>query len=284
MDNDNDDIADRPLSDDPEENLRMENELLRLKLKAELGAEPYCDSGAGPEIENEFLKNVLAFEHNFANSKPTKVFDLLGRPDFKKADELTDSQLEQALQELMELMNEKNMDVYFGDGPDSRTRYNFITEELFEHETTFISMPGMVTNFDYEEFHPNHKNDIENRAAEFLHQWFKRDFAENSWELADQFVQPNGQTLTKAEFLRSLKNVFDAYTSFSDEQHKFLDISFRLDESNGTGLGHAEGVVKYKATLENGGNIILSGPFKFYLALEYGWWSIFHVIFPGFQY
>ena len=35
--NNNDDLTNEPLSDDPEENLRMENELLRLKLQAELG-------------------------------------------------------------------------------------------------------------------------------------------------------------------------------------------------------------------------------------------------------
>ena len=55
---------DLPLSIDPEENLRMENEILKLKLKAELGTEPHFMNNVPSEIENEFLKNVLAFEHS----------------------------------------------------------------------------------------------------------------------------------------------------------------------------------------------------------------------------
>ena len=47
------------LSDDPEENMRMENELLQLKLKAELGAETYISGNFPPSVENDFLKNEL---------------------------------------------------------------------------------------------------------------------------------------------------------------------------------------------------------------------------------
>ena len=57
-----DDLFDKPLSDDPEENLRMENELLRLKLQAELGADPHMINPVDPEIENIFLKNIFNFE------------------------------------------------------------------------------------------------------------------------------------------------------------------------------------------------------------------------------
>lgn len=46
---------DLPLSNDPEENLRMQNELLRLKVRAELGAIPQI-------TDSEFLKNMLQFE------------------------------------------------------------------------------------------------------------------------------------------------------------------------------------------------------------------------------
>ena len=280
----NDDLTDFPLSDDPEENLRMENELLRLKLKAELGAESHNITDIDPEIENAFLKNVLAFEHNFAGSKPAKVFDLLGKPDFIRAIDLTDDLIEQALQQITDLLAENNMEVYFGDGYDSRTKYNFITEELFEHETTVISMPGMTTHFDYEEFHPNHKKDIENRTIDFLSQWFKRDVSEKSWELADQFILPDRRILGKADVVAKMKLIFDAYTAFTDEKYKIFDVGFQLDEEEGTGMGHAEGGAIYNAVLENGENMLVKGQFKFYLTLEHGWWSICHIIFPGFEY
>jgi hypothetical protein len=280
----NDDISDFQLSEDPEENLRMENELLRLKLKAELGAESHNITDIDPEIENAFLKNVLAFEHNFANAKPAKVYDLLGKPDFIRVVDLTDELIEQALEEVTGLLAENNMEVYFGDGYDSRTKYHFITEELFEHETTFVAMPGMTTHFDYEEFHPNHKKDIENRTIDFLTQWFKRDVSEKSWELSGQFILPDRTILSKAEVVAKMKMIFAAYNAFTDEKYKIFEIGFELDEEEGTGMGHAEGAAIYNAVLENGENMLIKGQFKFYLTLEHGWWSICHIIFPGFEY
>jgi len=280
--NNHNDMPDQPLSDDPEENLRMENELLRLKLQAELGAKPYTSSQIDPEIENEFLKNILAFEQNWANAKPAKVYDLLGRPEFKKTDDLDDIEIEDELERINELLSEKNMEVYFGDDYDSRLQYRFITEELFDHETTITPMKGMTTHFDYEEFHPNHKKDIENRAMEFISEWFKRSFDDKSWELADQFILPDRKILSKAEVVAQLKRIFDAYTVFKDEKHKIIDIGFQIDEH--TGVGHAEGGVKYEAVLESGETVRLGGPFKLYMTLEGGWWSIFHIVFPGFEY
>jgi hypothetical protein len=280
----NDDITNQPLSDDPEENLRMENELLRLKLQAELGGQSFTSGKLGPEIENEFLKNVMAFEQNWANSKSSKVYDLLGKPGFKKCDDLNDSEIEEELEKITDLLAKKNMEVYFGDDDeyDSRTRYHFITEELFDHETTFAPMPGMTTHFDYEEFHPNHKTDIQRRAEEFLSEWFKQSLNEKSWELADQFILPDRKILSRAEVAMRLKNIFDAYTVFIDEKYKIIDVGFELEGY--TGLGHAEGVVKYDAVLENGESVRISGPFKLYMTLETGWWSIFHIVFPGFKY
>ncbi|MDP9081252.1 MAG: hypothetical protein M3O71_27885 [Bacteroidota bacterium] len=69
MKNENDDLTDRLLSDDTEENLRMENELLRLKLRAEFGSELHDTGNLPPDIENEFLKYVFAAEQNHAKLK-----------------------------------------------------------------------------------------------------------------------------------------------------------------------------------------------------------------------
>ena len=281
MDNKNE-SPDLPLSDDSEENLRMENELMKLKLQAELGAKSFSASEIDPEIENAFLKNVMAFEQNWASAKPAKVYDLLGKPDFKRSDELDDEELEMALDQLCDLMSEKHMEVYFDDEVDSRTRYHFITEELFDHESTFIPMEGMTTCFDYEEFHPNHKKDIERRAEEFITQWFKRTLDEKCWELAQDFILPDRKILSRAEVVAQCKKIFDAYTGFEDGEFKVIDVGFQLEEY--TGLGHAGGVVKYEAGLENGETVRIGGPFKLYMAFEGGWWSIFHIIFPGFTY
>jgi len=276
------DPDDLPLSDDPEENLRMENEILRLKLKAELGAESHSMSNIPSEIENIFLKNVLNFEHAAAGAKQIKVYDLLKRPDFKPADEMNDKDLEFALKKITALMIKKNIAVDFSGTYDSRTKYKFITEELFEHETNDFLIPGMFMHFDYEEFHPNHKLDIEHRAIGFLSQWFDRSLDNLSWELSDSFVLPDRKILSRDQVAEKLKNTFDCYIAFTDYKYVIDDIHFELQKD--FGMGHAEGKVKYTAVLENNEKIVLAGPFKLYLSFEHGWWAIVYFVFPGFEF
>ena len=140
----------------------------------------------------------------------------------------------------------------------------------------------MIRHFTYEEFHPNHKLDIENRTMEFLSHWFDRSFDEHSWELSDAFILPDGKILSKAEVSKKLKTVLDCYTDFTDCKYSIDDIRFELN--NDTGMGHAEGTVKFNAILENHEVKSFEGPFKLYLSLDTEWWSIFYFVFPGFEF
>jgi hypothetical protein len=278
----NDELPDQPLSNDPEENLRMENELMKLKLQAELGAQSHSFSELDPAIENEFLKNVMAFEQNFAKAKPAKVFDLVGKPAFKKSADLNDEEIEQELGRITDLLAEKNIEIYFGDDDayDSRTRYHFITEDLFEHETTFPPMPGMTTYFDYEEFHPNHKKEIEKRALKFLSAWIEKDIKDCSWELAHHAILPDKKILSKAEVVTQIEHIFSFSTGFTDAHHEIFDIGFDLN----AGMGHAEGGIKYGVVLKNGETVPVGGAFKLYFSLESEYWSIVYMVLPGFKY
>jgi hypothetical protein len=278
MHTDNDGV-DEPLSEDPEENLRLENQLLHLKLKAELGAESQSFEGVPPEIENEFLKNVLAFEHASANAKQVTLYEYLGEPPFTAASELDNEAIETALEEIEAFLGEKNIAADFIAEYDSRTKYTFITEELFGHEVDDFMLPGMVMHFTYEEFHPNHKMDIENRAKRFLDDWFEQKFNEYSSELAYTFILPDGRTLKKTEVLEKFQYFFDSYTAFTDYDYTIADMAFELQGENG--MGYAQGFLKYNAVLESNETITIEGPFKLYFALEYECWSIFYFVFPG---
>ena len=269
-------------SDDPQENLRMENELLKLKLQAQFGAKLGNGGDLPPEIENEFLKNVYAFEQNLGDYKPIKVVDLLEKPDFPKAVNLDDDSLEREYGRLMELMEKKSIAVDFIRPRNERFMYQFITEELFDHETD-NSMPGMTMHFIYEEFHADHELDIQNRTDDFLRDWFRKEFNEFSSELGYQFILANGQTLTREETLTKIQILFDCYTSFANCQVAMQEIKFQWNDETQTGMGHSEGGVKYDAVLENGETVHFEGPFKLYLSNEDGWWSIFYFVFPGFE-
>ncbi len=269
-------------SEDPAENLRMENELLKLKLQAQFGATLGENETLPPDIENQFLKNVFAFEQNLGDYKPIKVVDLLEKPDFPKATNLDDDSLKREYNRLMELMEKKSIAIDFIRPREERFKYQFITEELFAHETG-NSMPGMTTHFIYEEFHADHDLDIRNRTDDFLRDWFRKEFNEFSSELGYQFILPNGQTLTREEMLAKIKNVFDSYRIFKNCQVALNDVRFQWNDETQTGMGHAEGGVRYDAVLETGETLHFEGPFKLYLSNEDGWWSIFYFVFPGFE-
>ncbi|MEO8150831.1 MAG: hypothetical protein ABI723_24575 [Bacteroidia bacterium] len=281
------DNTNQPLSDNPDENMRMENELLKLKMKAQFGEafQMSNDSELPPEVENEFLKNVIAFEEAHQHIKYVKVFELLGKPAYKESNTLSDKEVSEELERIESIMEEHKMALDVLAKYDDRTIYKFITEELFEHETETgeDSLPGMTNHFIYEEFHPNHKYDINRRAEEFLADWFEQKFSEYSWELGSTFVLPDRCLLTKQEFLDKIKLVFDSYTKFINCKYIIAEISFQLDDETGMGMGRAEGGVKYDAVLENGELVQIEGPFKLYMSMEDNWWNIIYFVFPGFE-
>lgn len=280
--------ADNPekFSNDPKENLRIENEILRIKIKTELGGDYESDENLPPELENEFLKNILAFEHRYSKIKMIKIADLLGNPTIVKAAKMDDETIAKAYNDLEELLAQKNIVVEFTKPRDERFKYRFITEELFEHETDDMEVPGMTKYFNYEEFHPDHEAEITEYAIKFLADWFLRKTDAAKWYMDDQFLQPDGKKFTKDEMIASFKKVFAAYISFEDCGYAMDDVQFEMN-SNATevneGMGFAEGMVKYTAVLENGERKPFEGPFKFYFSRAFGRWRIYFFYLTGFN-
>lgn len=276
-------MREEKFSDNPEKNLRIENEILKLKMQAESKA-VFGESGdISPQIENEFLLHVQQFEEAWKDVKYLKVHDLIGNSDFKKSEELSDSEVKEGLKKILKLLNEHDINLDVLGEYEPRTIYSFITEELFEHETDDLQLPGMSKNFIYEEFHPNHKMSIEESAKNFVNHWFEKSFDEYSWELKDLFVLNDGIVINKEKVLKKINDVFESFTSFSNCQFIIAETSFQWNEEEKKGLGHAEGGVQYDAMMENGETIHFEGTFKLYMSNEDYCWSIFYFVFPGFQ-
>lgn len=273
-----------PFSDDPQENLRIENEILRLKMQAESGAFFGGDAtNLPPEIENEFLHNVQAFEDAWKNVSYVTVYEFIGRPPFRKEAELTDGEVVGELEKLQATMNEKNVFLDTMADYEPRLIYKFITEELFAHETDDLRLPGWTKNFTYEEFHPNHEMDIRRTAQGFLDRWFEKRFNEESFELAPQIVTPEGKVFTRDEVIQKLCHCLDSYVSFTNIQFAGSNTACEWNEQEKRGLGHAEGMFRYDAQTESGERMHIEGPFKLYMAAEEGFWRIFYFVFPGFS-
>jgi len=269
-------------SDDPNENLHIENEILKLKMQAESNAFIVTDEDLPPDIEHLFLQSVQQWEDAYQQVKSIKVYDLIKRPEYRPGFTLNDDEISRELERITEIMMDNYTCLHVEGKYAPRTIYTFITEELFDHETDDMQLHGMIHNFSYEEFHPNHELDIQRRAMDFFEDWFERKFNEYSWELDEVFIHPDGFSFSKQEVLIKIEKIFECYTLFSNVQFAFGETSFQFDDAQGTGLGHAEGQVKYNAIMENGEVVHIEGPFKLYMSNEYNWWNIFYFVFPGF--
>ena len=74
-------------SPDEEENLKNENEFLKMKLMLEQGAQfetMKTDGGLPADIENQFLRNIMEYEKQAAERKMIKVYDKIERPNHFK--------------------------------------------------------------------------------------------------------------------------------------------------------------------------------------------------------
>lgn len=167
-------------NDDELEKLRVENELKKMKLILEHGAiisDQQGEKPIHPEIENQFLNSIQAFEDNFENAQLIKVYDFIERPDFIPVDAIADQQISTELKSVMNILNENGISLDTICEVEEREIYRFVTEELFNYEMDNVRIPGMVNCFIYEDFHPNVEYDIKNAAEEGVASFLNKDAA-----------------------------------------------------------------------------------------------------------
>ena len=72
------------------EMLRHENELTRLKIKAEFGVDIKETDSLNPAVENIWLNNILEFERAVMKNEKITIAELMGNPVFKKVNDIPD--------------------------------------------------------------------------------------------------------------------------------------------------------------------------------------------------
>lgn len=276
---------DEKFSNDENENLRIENELLRIKLAAQYGEAFQMDSNAGlpPEIENQFLKNILAFEENYESVELTTVYEKIGKPSYKSIDDLSPSEISEELNRIKAIMEAHHIVLDFCDGPyPDEEIYKFITQELFTHEIDSVPLLGMNWNFIYEEFHPNNKAEITKNTHQFLEHWLNRNFNEYSSELDYNMITADGKQIKRDELIKKMSPFFDSFERFENDGYN-VDMIDVQEQEDGRAMGFSEGMYKYDAIMENGESIHFEGPYKLYMRREDNYWSIFYFVMPGFK-
>ena len=114
--------------------IRHENEEKKKQLIEEHGAffgNMTNENNLPPEIESQFLDNIKAFENEFQSAKQIQLYDFLGKPNYRKLEELTDAEVSKELERIMKLMSNNQVSLDTICEVDDRELYRFITEELF---------------------------------------------------------------------------------------------------------------------------------------------------------
>lgn len=263
------------------EDIRLENEIKKIKLSLEYGMDlsnQLNDPDLPPEVEGQFLDYIQQFEAQFAQQKTILVYDLAGKPEWKRADEIPDSEINSELDRIITILHEHSISIETICDVEERELYRFITEELFLQETNDIQIEGMTHGFIYEEFHPNHDYDIKNRCKEFI------DFVlSNKEELPDCWalgadMQTGGKTFSKEEFRHALSFFRDSFSSFSIREFDNDCVGINELKDRGT----ASYNIDYSGNIEGSAESMdFKGKCTFHLECEHGWWVVSGFEIPG---
>lgn len=162
-----------------EEQLRAENDFLKMKLMLQHGAEfdERERHELPPELENEFLNHVADFEKQYAEAKRIRLVEKLGQPtQFLPAERIPDDEIDISWQKLSTFLNQNGFELSAcSPRVSSRELYRFTLEELFEEEVDDINIPGMISGFIYDEFHPDPVYESENVVERFFRSVFTQE-------------------------------------------------------------------------------------------------------------
>lgn len=271
-------------STDHQDNLHAENDFLKMKLMLERGAQFGSAYGVNlpPEIENEFLKNIIAIEQQFDNRKTITVYDKIGKPaNYKPVNDICGDEIDNAYELLLQELAKHGIQlIACSPNVPVKELYRFVLEELFECEIDEIEIEGLVQTFIYDDFHPD---DIyENTIAakdECMAYILGKEPMKWMCHFKNQDIQLNGhKELTKDEF----KIIVNLYKQAYDD----IEIK-ELKESGCTVNGSFSCVTGTYTVVARTGkeSCIISGEWKvgFEKIEALGYWYICNVQIQGLQ-
>jgi hypothetical protein len=232
-----------PIDDDFQDRIqRILNEKKKDDLRAQYGMQLEGHSeDISPQAEGEWLDYITEFEQQFENAKQITVRERIGNPVVRSLAEIPDSELEAELDNLFELLYQNNIAIDFIHEQDDREVYRFITEELLNETTDDIRIPGMVSHFIYEEFHPNDRDDVEQAAHEFLYALFKQELKATDSMFyhivsIENMHDSDGNPISQEQFKKMVVDFYEAYPIITEHSIEVTEVT--LDGDNATADVH----------------------------------------------
>lgn len=258
--------------------IEAENNLLKVKLQLEHGMQMDHTTELDPELENQWLKSVYAFEQQYKQAKKTSVYEYIGQPPFRKWDALSAEELRKELQVIQIVMENKGVQLDCICEYDDAVIYKFITEELFQHEMDDMGLSGMTCHFIYEEFHPNHDYDIRKQSNQFLEAIFSRhwDSEYHRYLLAPK-VSCSGEAHDRSHISSFIKTFQEAHAAFCVKESYVTEVAIDVEHMR----ANVKMALSVTGKMKQGDRIRYEGDCSLEFLREDDYWSItrFHV--PG---
>jgi len=255
--------------------LNEENKKKKKELKEKFGGEFYKEeSNLSPEIESQFLNNVMKFEEEWENAEEVEMYEYLGKPRFEKLKNIKNAELPLKIDEVLDIYNRNNINIDIIEEEDVSDEdfYKYLTEELPKHKFYPMPISGMTTNYIYEEFHPNDKLDSKDAIEHLIY-----DFLNNSEYKALHIAKEKplsiaGKIVSKEKFIESFAALFEDVDKLIVRE----EVLFNKIEITDKSKVEADLILRYKqksTTSEKSGGKEIDKIFSFVFELvrsEYG--------------
>jgi hypothetical protein len=263
----------------PEENLRADNELAALNLEMNYGATVHIGDEAPPEVIQQFLANVAAFESmHQGEGGETTVYKRLGEPPFAVPGLLEKTTLPGEIERLSGLLEQNGLVVLRPDDLDDLDFYTFIIEDIFPHSVPATHIPGMVTCLDYADFYPDEKWIIGQVAEAFLLDLLhlKKPF---TGTLLSETCRDDHNVITRAQALQIIAD-------FRSRYETVVPVGFGLEQliEPGNGIYQTFGIRWEGIPVNGAAKEEHEGLGVIQVAFENGRWMVQGVSMPGFKF
>jgi hypothetical protein len=264
---------------------KIENGLKKKELEEKYGAHFSDFNELSPEMENQWLNSIEAFEEQFDNAKRTTVWEYMDKPGYKTKEELKSDEISKELERLYELMEEKGISLSTLFEVEDAELYRFITEELFQEEMDDIRIPGMMSCFTYEEFHPNAKWDIEQAIDYFFRMTMgkMKNIGGTGYDMlyvdTENHKDSTGNKIEKQKVVDCINHFLGSFDKFEVVTYNEKTFEINQEKTN----AHVTFSIHYKGFFENSSETFeFKGDGCFRLKPgEYGGWEMYHIDLPG---
>ena len=268
-----------------EYNKKIDIELKKKELEKKYGTSIIKKDNISLELESEWLNHIEKIQQQFQNVEKITVWEYIGKPAYRKTDEIEPEKITEELINLSLTLLEQNIyvDAIYNIGV--KELYRFITEEMFFHKINNIRIKGLVVRLIYEDFHPNAEHDITMAFKYFFGMTMaKKKNAEGSgYDLicidTSNYKDSGGNKVDEEKVIESFNTFLDSFDYFEVTSNQISNICINENKTD----AKLTFEIEYKGRFDNspeymsykGNGWLLLKP------MEYRGWDIYHVNLPG---